>query len=141
MPSSSPAVRVLWTDNTNWLKITSGEGTKANHPGTKFPTDLMPPRGNSDMPVIKVSRTSDSTFIFFLTHRFHSISFTRAQGIPKYKIGFGKEKDGRVGERLVEGLIAYNKNADSNNNNKCTGCPKVHDGVGGKGGLGSMKCA
>jgi hypothetical protein len=37
----------------------------------------------------------------FLIHRFHSISFTRAQGIPKYKIGFGKEKDARVGERLV----------------------------------------
>jgi hypothetical protein len=39
----------------------------------------------------------------FLIHRFHSISFTRAQGIRKYKIGFGKEKDGRVGEGLVEG--------------------------------------
>ena len=38
----------------------------------------------------------------FIIHRFHSISFTRAQGIPKYKIGFGREKDGRVGERLVE---------------------------------------
>jgi hypothetical protein len=34
--------------------------------------------------------------IFFLIHRSHSISFTRAQGIPKYKIGFGREKDGRV---------------------------------------------
>jgi hypothetical protein len=41
-------------------------------------------------------------FFVFLIHRFPSISFTRAQGIPKYKIGFGKEKDGRVGERLVE---------------------------------------
>jgi hypothetical protein len=40
---------------------------------------------------------------FFLIHRSHSISFTRAQGIPKYKIGFGREKDGKVGERLVEG--------------------------------------
>ena len=40
---------------------------------------------------------------FFLIHRFHSISFTRAQGIPKYKIAFGWEKDGRVGERWVEG--------------------------------------
>jgi hypothetical protein len=39
----------------------------------------------------------------FLVHRFHSISFTRAQGIPRYKIGFGREKDGKVGERLVEG--------------------------------------
>jgi hypothetical protein len=39
---------------------------------------------------------------FFLIHRLHSISFTRAQGIPKYKIGFGRGKDGRVGERLVE---------------------------------------
>ncbi len=27
---------------------------------------------------------------FFLVHRFHSISFTRAQSIPKYKIGFGR---------------------------------------------------
>ncbi len=35
--------------------------------------------------------------IFFLMHRSHSISFTRAQGIPKYKIGFGRGKDGRVG--------------------------------------------
>ncbi len=40
---------------------------------------------------------------FCVIHWFHSISFTRAQGIPKYKIGVGKEKDGRVGERLVEG--------------------------------------
>ena len=30
--------------------------------------------------------------IFFLIHRSHSISFTKAQGIPKYKIGFGREK-------------------------------------------------
>ena len=36
--------------------------------------------------------------LFFFIHRFHSISFTRAQGIPKYKIGFRREKDGRVGE-------------------------------------------
>ena len=42
-------------------------------------------------------------YAFILIHRFHSISFTRAQGIPKYKIGFGREKDGRVGERLGEG--------------------------------------
>ena len=41
--------------------------------------------------------------VFFLIHRSHSISFTRAQGIPKYKIRFGREKDGKVGERLVEG--------------------------------------
>ena len=33
----------------------------------------------------------------------HSISFTRAQGIPECKIGFGRGKDGRVGEGLVEG--------------------------------------
>ena len=35
---------------------------------------------------------------FFLIRRSHSISFTRAQGIPKYKIGLGGGKDGRVGE-------------------------------------------
>jgi hypothetical protein len=36
-----------------------------------------------------------SLWVFFpLIHRSHSISFTRAQGIPKYKIGFGREKDG-----------------------------------------------
>jgi hypothetical protein len=29
---------------------------------------------------------------FFPMHRSHSISFTRAQGIPKYKIGFGRGK-------------------------------------------------
>ena len=40
---------------------------------------------------------------FFLIHRSHSIKFTRAQGIPKYNIGFGRGKDGRVGERLVDG--------------------------------------
>jgi hypothetical protein len=34
-------------------------------------------------------------------HRSHSISFTRAQGIPKYKIGGGGGNDGRVGERLA----------------------------------------
>ena len=30
-----------------------------------------------------------SRHFFFLIHRSHSISFTRAQGIPKYKIRFG----------------------------------------------------
>jgi heme/copper-type cytochrome/quinol oxidase subunit 2 len=38
---------------------------------------------------------------FSLTHRSHSISFTRAQGIPKYKIGFesgkGWESWGKIG--------------------------------------------
>ncbi len=29
---------------------------------------------------------------FFLMHMSHSISFTRAQGVPKYKIGFGRGK-------------------------------------------------
>ncbi len=29
---------------------------------------------------------------FSLIHRSHSVSFTRAQGIPKYKIGFGRGK-------------------------------------------------
>jgi hypothetical protein len=29
---------------------------------------------------------------FSLIHRSHSISFARAQGIPKYKIGFGRGK-------------------------------------------------
>jgi hypothetical protein len=43
--------------------------------------------------------------LFSLAHRSHPISFTRAQGIPKCKIGFklGGGRDGRVGERLVEG--------------------------------------
>jgi hypothetical protein len=36
----------------------------------------------------------DGAVLFFPIHRFNSISFTRAQGIPKYKIGFRKEKDG-----------------------------------------------
>ena len=39
---------------------------------------------------------------FFPKHRSHSIRFTRAQGIPKYKIGFGREKDGRVGRDIVD---------------------------------------
>jgi hypothetical protein len=29
---------------------------------------------------------------FFLMRRSHSIGFTKAQGIPKYKIGFGRGK-------------------------------------------------
>ena len=33
--------------------------------------------------------------------RSHSISSTRAPGIPKYKIGLGRGKDGRVGEGLI----------------------------------------
>jgi hypothetical protein len=41
---------------------------------------------------------------FFLKHTSHSISFTRAQGIPKYKIGFGREKDGRVGRDWLRGF-------------------------------------
>ena len=31
-------------------------------------------------------------FCLFLMRRSHSITFTRAQGIPKYKIGFGRGK-------------------------------------------------
>ncbi len=70
-------------------------------------------------------------FFFFLIHRFHSISFTRAQGIPKYKIGFGREKDGRVGETLVEGggghgaLIVDLPSASENMRVKTTVCPAV----------------
>ena len=30
---------------------------------------------------------SGYAWVFFLTHRSHSISFTRAQGVSKYKIG------------------------------------------------------
>ena len=30
--------------------------------------------------------------VFFLMRRSHSIGFTKAQGIPKYKIGFGRGK-------------------------------------------------
>jgi hypothetical protein len=41
---------------------------------------------------------------FSLIHRSHSISFTRAQGIPKYKIGFRREKDGRVGRDWLRGV-------------------------------------
>jgi hypothetical protein len=33
--------------------------------------------------------------------RSHSISFTGAQGVPKYKIGLGRGKGGRVGVGLV----------------------------------------
>jgi hypothetical protein len=43
-----------------------------------------------------VSGALASGAFFFLIHRSHSISFTRAQGIPKYKVGFGR------GERMVE---------------------------------------
>ena len=38
----------------------------------------------------------------FLIRRSHSISFTRALGIPRYKTGLGGRKDGIVGERLAE---------------------------------------
>ena len=44
---------------------------------------------------------------FFLIHRSHSKSFTRAQGIPKYTIGFGREKDGRVGERFSDCAVDH----------------------------------
>jgi hypothetical protein len=44
----------------------------------------------------KTPRTSTNETVggifFFLIHRFHSICFTRAQDIPKCKIGVGKEK-------------------------------------------------
>jgi hypothetical protein len=43
------------------------------------------------------------SFIVFLMRGSHSISSARAQCIPKYKLGLGGAKDGRVGERLVEG--------------------------------------
>ena len=43
---------------------------------------------------------------FFLIHRSHSISFTRAQGIPKYKIGFGRgERLGELGKDRVWAAI------------------------------------
>ncbi len=42
--------------------------------------------------------------IFSLIHRSHSISFTRAQGIPRYKIGLEREKDGRVGRDWLRGV-------------------------------------
>ncbi len=54
-------------------------------------------------PEAGICEAPNHSFFLLLKHRFHSISFTRAQGIPKYKIGFGRDKDGRVGERLVEG--------------------------------------
>jgi ankyrin repeat protein len=47
------------------------------------------PRGVQAL--IRAGATRDSSYLcccrdcFFLVHRFHSISFTRAQGIPKYK--------------------------------------------------------
>ena len=39
------------------------------------------------------------------------MSFTRAQGIPKYKIGFGREKDGRVGRDWLRGVGLSEGNA------------------------------
>jgi hypothetical protein len=42
---------------------------------------------------------------FFLTHRSHSISFTRAQGIPTYKIGFGRERMGELGRDWLRGFV------------------------------------
>jgi hypothetical protein len=40
--------------------------------------------------------------IVFLAHRSHSISFTRAQGIPKYKLGFVREEGWESWECFVE---------------------------------------
>jgi hypothetical protein len=62
--------------------------------------------------------------------RSHSISFTGAQGIPKYKIGFGREKDARVGEILVTGPF--------HELHKSTGYPEVQDGVWEGGGMGEL---
>jgi hypothetical protein len=57
-------------------------------------------RGLSRPPLLvcdsTICHSSDPEHTFFSYHRFHSISFTRAQGIPKYKIGFGRER--RMGE-------------------------------------------
>ena len=43
-------------------------------------------------------------FFFFLVRRSHSIIFTRAQGIPKYKIGFGRGRVWESWDGLVEGV-------------------------------------
>ncbi len=41
-------------DNTNWRAINKEDGVKANATavGSKFPANIMPPRGNSDMLVV-----------------------------------------------------------------------------------------
>jgi hypothetical protein len=42
---------------------------------------------------------------FFPIHRSHSISFTRDQGVPKYKIGFGRgEGMGELGKDWLRGM-------------------------------------
>jgi hypothetical protein len=57
-------------------------------------------------------------FFFFLVRRSHSIIFTRAQGIPKYKIGFGRGRGWESWEGLVEGVSS-----------PCGLVVPMHDGV------------
>jgi hypothetical protein len=60
--------------------------------GAAAPTTAVPRPPDTVQPATSTAARSirSSTLLtpFFLIHRFHSISFTRAQGIPKYKIGF-----------------------------------------------------
>jgi hypothetical protein len=50
---------------------------------------------------------------FFLFHWSHSISFTRAQGIPKCKIGFGRERMGALID-VTPAAASYERQGVSN---------------------------
>jgi hypothetical protein len=75
-------------------------------PGKNLFLRAKKPKCDADSAIWLVVRRGLPLFWpFFLKHRSHSISFTRPQGIPKYKIGFGREKDGRVGRDSLRGAL------------------------------------
>ncbi len=70
-------------------------------PPTLYPSSLQLPLSPlSPSPVTTFPSSSPSCSpLLFLTRRSHSIRFTRAQGIPKYKIGFWEwERMGELGK-------------------------------------------
>ena len=61
-----------------------------------------------DVRAIALDCWCDGSSFFFRVPMSHSMSFTRARGIPKFKIMLGRGKDGRVGEGLVDCRLPYN---------------------------------
>jgi hypothetical protein len=54
-----------------------------------------------------------SLFFFFLIRRPHSISFTRARGIPKHRIGFGRILPRAVRVQVPHWDLTYRSGGDA----------------------------
>ncbi len=104
-PHPQPPPAPAWTRRS---ASTAGGGASL-HPGTpgsrQHPAPWVYGFGSClRRPVpTEQSRCAKTNVFFSLILRPHSISFTKAQGIPKCTIGLGRGKDGRVGQGLVEG--------------------------------------